>query len=112
MLEDILFQIPLKIEIEQNSTVTEVDERLKLSIMDMLDECEFNLRSFKDITLGVTISNGNGQRNQITQERADIATLLSHAYKLIVDHRNNQKNLMEMEALKISGEGIIKNTLS
>ena len=60
MLEDLLFQIPLKIEIEQNSTVTEMEERLKLSIMDMLDECEFNLRSYKDITSGVTVSNGNG----------------------------------------------------
>ena len=33
------------------------------------------------------------------QERADIATLLSHAYKLklklIVDYRNHQKHLIE-----------------
>ena len=112
MLDDILYKIPLKVEIENRVTVSDIEDRLKLSIMEMVDECEYNLRSFKDITSGVTISSGNGQRRQVTQDRADIANLLSNAYKLIVAHRNHEKHLIEMEALKNSGDGIIKNTLT
>mgnify|MGYP006120116431 CR=1 FL=1 len=37
MLEDILFEIPLKIEIEHQS-ITEKDDRLKLSIVEMIDQ--------------------------------------------------------------------------
>lgn len=91
-----------------------MDDRLKLSIMEMVDECEYNLRSFKDITNGVTIvsPNGDGQRKYINQERADIATLLGHAYKLIIDYRAHKKELEEIEAQKLSGEGVVKNTLN
>ena len=81
--------------------------------MEMVDECQYNLRSFKDITNGVTIDspNGDGQKKNVNQERADIAALLGHAYKLILNHRAHEKQLSEIESQKLSGEGVVKNTL-
>ena len=116
MLEEILCQIPLKIEIEKNEMIAKTDERLKLSIMEMVDECEYNLRSFKDITDGVTIEtptgDGQHQKKNVTQERADLAILLGHAYRLIVGYRAHEQKLLEIESKKLSGEGVVKNTIN